>query len=40
MSNIEIRPVQNQQELDDMYEQRWLVLRAPLEMARAIASQH
>lgn len=34
MSNIEIRPVQNQHELDDMYKQRWLVLRAPLEMAR------
>lgn len=34
MSNIEVRPVQNKQELDDMYEQRWLVLREPLQMAR------
>jgi ribosomal protein S18 acetylase RimI-like enzyme len=34
MINIEVRPVQNKQELDDMYQQRWLVLRAPLEMAR------
>lgn len=34
MSNIEIRPVQNKQELDDMYYQRWLVLRSPLKMAR------
>ena len=32
MSNIEIRLVQNQQELDDMYEQCWLVLRSPLKM--------
>lgn len=34
MINLEIRPVQNKQELDDMYEQRWLVLRVPLEMDR------
>lgn len=32
MINIEVRPVQNEQELDDMYYQRWLVLRAPLGM--------
>ncbi|HAA26944.1 MAG TPA: GNAT family N-acetyltransferase [Cyanobacteria bacterium UBA8553] len=34
MSNIEVRPIQNQTELDEMYYQRWLVLRAPLGMAR------
>ena len=31
MTNIEVRPV-NKQELEDMYYQRWLVLRAPLGM--------
>lgn len=31
---IEIRPIQNKRELDDMYYQRWLVLRAPLGMDR------
>lgn len=30
--NIVIRSVQNQKELDDMYNQRWLVLREPLNM--------
>lgn len=34
MLNIEVRPVKNQQELEDMYYQRWLVLRAPVEMNR------
>lgn len=34
MLKIEVRPVQNQTELDDMYYQRWLVLRAPLGMDR------
>lgn len=34
MINIAVRAVQNTQELDEMYYQRWLVLRAPLEMAR------
>jgi predicted GNAT family N-acyltransferase len=31
---IEVRPIKNQQELDEMYYQRWLVLRAPLGMAQ------
>ncbi|MDJ0798103.1 MAG: GNAT family N-acetyltransferase [Calothrix sp. MO_167.B12] len=34
MSKIEIRPVKDQTELDDMLYQRWLVLRAPLGMAK------
>jgi predicted GNAT family N-acyltransferase len=34
MLNIEVRPIKNQIELDDMYYQRWLVLRAPLGMNR------
>lgn len=34
MSNIEVRPIKNEQELEDMYSQRWLVLRAPLGMDR------
>lgn len=34
MLNIELRPIQNQKELDKMYYQRWLVLRAPLGMDR------
>ena len=34
MLNIEVRPVKNQQELEDMYYQRWLVLRAPVGMNR------
>ena len=32
MINIELRPVKNQQELEDMFYQRWLVLRSPLGM--------
>ncbi|NEP00439.1 MAG: GNAT family N-acetyltransferase [Symploca sp. SIO2E9] len=31
---IEVRPIQSKRELDDMYYQRWLVLRAPLGMHR------
>ncbi|MBD0344851.1 MAG: GNAT family N-acetyltransferase [Coleofasciculus sp. Co-bin14] len=34
MPIIEVRPIQNKQELDEMYYQRWLVLRSPLEMDR------
>lgn len=34
MFNIEVRPVKKETELDDMYYQRWLVLRAPLGMDR------
>lgn len=34
MFNIEVRPVKNETELDDLYYQRWLVLRAPLGMDR------
>ena len=34
MSNIDIRPVQNAQELEDMFYQRWLVLRSPLGMEK------
>lgn len=34
MFNIEVRPITNQQELEDMYYQRWLVLRAPLALPR------
>lgn len=29
---VEIRPVKNEQELNEMFYQRWLVLRAPLAM--------
>ncbi|KAB8332154.1 GNAT family N-acetyltransferase [Scytonema tolypothrichoides VB-61278] len=32
MQHIEVRPVKNKQELDDMFHQRWLVLRAALGM--------
>ncbi|MEB3182729.1 MAG: GNAT family N-acetyltransferase [Nostocaceae cyanobacterium] len=31
---IEIRPIKNQQELEEMFYQRWLVLRKPLGMER------
>lgn len=34
MLNIEVHPIQNQKELDNMYYQRWLVLRSPLGMER------
>ncbi len=34
MLNIEVRPVENQQELEDLYYQRWLVLRSPEGMDR------
>jgi ribosomal protein S18 acetylase RimI-like enzyme len=32
--SLEVRPIQNKQELNDMFYQRWLVLRAPLGMPR------
>ncbi|MCU0541749.1 MAG: GNAT family N-acetyltransferase [Oscillatoriaceae cyanobacterium Prado104] len=32
MLNLDLRPVKNQQELEDMFYQRWLVLRSPLGM--------
>lgn len=31
---VEVRPVKNEQELNDMFYQRWLVLRSPLGMQR------
>jgi predicted GNAT family N-acyltransferase len=34
MLNIEVRPSQNSEEIEAMYYQRWLVLRAPLGMDR------
>ncbi|NEP09623.1 MAG: GNAT family N-acetyltransferase [Symploca sp. SIO2C1] len=34
MVNLQVRPIQNQQELEEMYYQRWLVLRAPLGMVQ------
>lgn len=34
MSNIDIRPVKNAQELEEMFYQRWLVLRSPLGMEK------
>lgn len=34
MLNIKVHLIQNKNELDDMYYQRWLVLRAPLGMER------
>lgn len=34
MPEIEIRPPQNQKELEEMYQQRWLVLRQPLGMVK------
>ena len=34
MLNIEVRPTQNPPELEQMYYQRWLVLRSPLGMQR------
>lgn len=34
MPDLDIRPVKNQQELEDMFYQRWLVLRSPLGMER------
>ena len=32
--NIEVRSIKSKRELDEMYYQRWLVLRAPMEMDR------
>lgn len=32
MANIEIRPIKDRRELEEMYYQRWLVLREPLGM--------
>lgn len=34
MPNLDIRPVKNQQELEEMFYQRWLVLRSPLGMEK------
>ncbi|AOY81561.2 GNAT family N-acetyltransferase [Moorena producens JHB] len=34
MTNIQVRPVNNKQELEDMYHQRWLVFREPLGMEK------
>lgn len=34
MLNVEVRPIQSEQEFDEMYYQRWLVLREPLGMER------
>lgn len=34
MSNLEVRPIKNQEELEGMYYQRWLVLRSPLSLPR------
>ncbi|MCA1991730.1 MAG: GNAT family N-acetyltransferase [Coleofasciculus sp. S288] len=34
MLNIDVRPIKTNQELEDMYYQRWLVLRDPLGMER------
>jgi ribosomal protein S18 acetylase RimI-like enzyme len=34
MPQLDIRPVQNKQELEEMFYQRWLVLRSPLGMER------
>jgi predicted GNAT family N-acyltransferase len=34
MLNIEVRSVQNKQELEALYYQRWLVLRSPLNMGK------
>jgi ribosomal protein S18 acetylase RimI-like enzyme len=34
MPNIDIRPVRNKKELEEMFYQRWLVLRSPLGMDR------
>jgi N-acetylglutamate synthase-like GNAT family acetyltransferase len=34
MLNIEVRAIANKKELDEMYQQRWLVLRAPLGMEK------
>ncbi len=34
MTTIEVRPVKNKQELEDMYHQRWLVLREPMGMEK------
>ena len=34
MPNLDIRPVRNKQELEEMFYQRWLVLRSPLGLER------
>jgi ribosomal protein S18 acetylase RimI-like enzyme len=34
MPNLDIRPVKNKQELEEIFYQRWLVLRSPLGMER------
>ncbi|NES21420.1 MAG: GNAT family N-acetyltransferase [Symploca sp. SIO3E6] len=34
MANLQVRSIENQRELEEMYYQRWLVLREPLGMAR------
>ncbi|NEP60401.1 MAG: GNAT family N-acetyltransferase [Symploca sp. SIO2G7] len=34
MANLQVHSIENQQELEEMYYQRWLVLRAPLGMAQ------
>ncbi|EGJ31265.1 MAG: GNAT family N-acetyltransferase [Moorea sp. SIO1G6] len=34
MTTIEVRPVKTKQELEDMYHQRWLVLREPMGMEK------
>ncbi|HBB32994.1 MAG TPA: GNAT family N-acetyltransferase [Cyanobacteria bacterium UBA8803] len=34
MPNLEVRPLEDEKELEDMYYQRWLVLRSPLGMER------
>jgi len=34
ITNLQVRSIENQRELEEMYYQRWLVLRAPLGMAQ------
>jgi|GEM_PF-822817 len=34
IANLQVRPIENQTELEEMYYQRWLILRAPLGMAQ------
>ena len=34
IANLQVRSIENQRELEEMYYQRWLVLRAPLGMAQ------
>ncbi len=34
IANLQVRPIKNQKELEEMYYQRWLVLRAPLGMVQ------